>query len=159
PNSRRSWRRAARLSSWFTLCWRAAALTRGGAWGFAQSGPCPERACPRACPEGRRAAAGSKRDSTSSARGCCAGQEKALRVQPGSILGSTVLSRHSLLHCRNGRLSRREQDDTLVSSTGGGRKTRGGCFMAHADIILPIEPARELPVVQSIGVRDLRDAL
>src|SRR5882724_4708834 len=31
--------------------------------------------------------------------------------------------------------------------------------MAHADIILPIEPARELPVVRSIGVRDLRDAL
>jgi uncharacterized membrane protein len=31
--------------------------------------------------------------------------------------------------------------------------------MAHADIILPTEPTRELPVVRSIGPRDLRDAL
>jgi uncharacterized membrane protein len=31
--------------------------------------------------------------------------------------------------------------------------------MADADIILPTEPTRELPVVQSIGLRDLRDAL
>src|SRR5437016_245073 len=31
--------------------------------------------------------------------------------------------------------------------------------MAHADIILPIEPSRELPVVRSIGPADLRDAL
>jgi uncharacterized membrane protein len=31
--------------------------------------------------------------------------------------------------------------------------------VAHADIILPTEPTRVLPVVQSIGLRDLRDAL
>ena len=31
--------------------------------------------------------------------------------------------------------------------------------MADADIILPTEPTRELPVVQSIGFRDLREAL
>jgi uncharacterized membrane protein len=31
--------------------------------------------------------------------------------------------------------------------------------MADADIILPTEPTRELPVVQSIGLRDLREAL
>jgi uncharacterized membrane protein len=31
--------------------------------------------------------------------------------------------------------------------------------MADADIILPIEPTRELPEVQSIGLRDLREAL
>jgi uncharacterized membrane protein len=31
--------------------------------------------------------------------------------------------------------------------------------MANADIILPTEPTRQLPVVQSIGLSDLRDAL
>src|SRR6266498_1814006 len=31
--------------------------------------------------------------------------------------------------------------------------------MAHADIILPTEPTRELPVVRSIGPADLRDVL
>ena len=31
--------------------------------------------------------------------------------------------------------------------------------MAHSDIILPTEAARELPVVRSIGLRDLREAL
>ena len=31
--------------------------------------------------------------------------------------------------------------------------------MANSDIILPSGAARELPVVRSIGVRDLRDAL
>jgi uncharacterized membrane protein len=31
--------------------------------------------------------------------------------------------------------------------------------MAHEDIILPAEPARELPTVRSIGLVDLRDAL
>src|SRR5437667_8963662 len=31
--------------------------------------------------------------------------------------------------------------------------------MEHADIILPIEPTQELPVVRSIGLTDLRDAL
>jgi uncharacterized membrane protein len=31
--------------------------------------------------------------------------------------------------------------------------------MAHADIILPTEPTRDLPVVRSIGPADLRDAL
>jgi uncharacterized membrane protein len=31
--------------------------------------------------------------------------------------------------------------------------------MAHADIILPVEPTRDLPVVRSIGLRDLGDAL
>ena len=30
---------------------------------------------------------------------------------------------------------------------------------AQTDVILPTEPARELPVVRSIGVADLRDAL
>jgi uncharacterized membrane protein len=31
--------------------------------------------------------------------------------------------------------------------------------MAHADIILPVEPTRDLPAVRSIGLRDLGDAL
>jgi uncharacterized membrane protein len=31
--------------------------------------------------------------------------------------------------------------------------------MAHADIILPVEPTRELPAVRSIGLKDLRDVL
>jgi uncharacterized membrane protein len=31
--------------------------------------------------------------------------------------------------------------------------------MAHADIILPVEPTRELPAVRSIGLVDLRDVL
>jgi uncharacterized membrane protein len=31
--------------------------------------------------------------------------------------------------------------------------------MAHADIILPVEPTRELPVVRSVGLVDLRDVL
>ena len=31
--------------------------------------------------------------------------------------------------------------------------------MAHADIILPTEPTRELPAIRSIGPMDLRDAL
>src|SRR5437016_5285863 len=35
----------------------------------------------------------------------------------------------------------------------------GGSVMANTDIILPTGATRELPVVRSIGVRDLRDAL
>ena len=31
--------------------------------------------------------------------------------------------------------------------------------MAHEDVILPTDPARELPAVRSIGLVDLRDAL
>ena len=31
--------------------------------------------------------------------------------------------------------------------------------MARADVILPAEPASELPVVRSIGIGDLRDVL
>jgi len=48
-------------------------LSRDDDWGPTQWWPRPEPACPRTCSEGRRAAAGSKRASTSSARGCRAG--------------------------------------------------------------------------------------